>query len=442
MGNPHHWPAFAVNQTNHSAPSGWRHLFRLGVRQKVVLILLGTLLITLTASGWQALRAHQQDVVAEAQRHGSELARLIAQNLAFSVVGYDYHTIELLLNALVHNADIVYAKVQNARNNTMAEVGAMAPGNPAQLVFREDIRIGSETVGRLTVGLSTERITRTLEDRRAALIKRDTIAILFIALIEFIALSWFIIRPITAISRALEPAQGKDTPAIPVLSRDEIGGMATEFNRLRDELVRANIGLEQRIELANDQLRRINAELERMTITDPLTGLHNRRYFEKLMEQEVAMASRHADSSQSSIILVDIDGFKQLNDQHGHDVGDGVIREIARILQQRIRRTDALCRIGGDEFFVLCRQTDRQQVMQIAEDLRQSVARQPLVSGGCILPVTISLGAATIGGDRKPATVDELFRLADRALYRSKHEGRNRSTHALDLDGRGGNVSV
>ncbi len=420
--------------TGDSYPAGrWRRFLRLGVRQKIVLILLCTLLVTLTFSGLQALRAHQQDIVAEAQRHGSELTRLISQTLAFSVVGYDYHAVELLLNELINHQDIVYARVQNARGNIMAEVGKALESDPRHLRFEEAIRVGPETVGRLTVGVSTERITQTLAERRTALIGRDIATILIIALIEFLALSWFIIRPITAISRTLGAGDGRDGAAIPVLSRDEIGTMATEFNRLRDELVQANSGLESKIALANERLHRINAELERMTVTDPLTGLHNRRYFEKLMEQEVAISSRHTESAQSSIILVDIDAFKQLNDQYGHDVGDGIIRDVARILQHRIRRTDAICRIGGDEFFVLCRHTDKPQVMQIAEDLRQSIARQPLVSANCILPVTVSLGAATLSRDSGTGSVDDLFRRADRALYHSKRQGRNRATHFLDL---------
>ena len=99
---------------------------------------------------------------------------------------------------------------------------------------------------------------------------------------------------------------GSDIHTIPIRSNDEFGRMASEFNRLR-------AALETKVVLANQELQHANAELERLTITDPMTGLHNRRYFEKLMEQEVALAVRHHETG--SIILVDIDGFKPLNDR-------------------------------------------------------------------------------------------------------------------------------
>lgn len=409
------------------APSRWRQIFRLGIRQKIILILLGTLLVTLTASGWLALRAHQKDIIDETSRRGAELTHVIANNLAYSVVGYDYHTIELLLKELATHEDIVYVRVLSAKGNIMAEVSGARKSDRGLVMFHEDIRLGAETAGKLLLGLSTDRVTHTLDQRQAALVQREIVAILIIAVIEFLALSYFIIRPITVISRALgagASGDGGGIGAIPTHSNDELGLMASEFNRLR-------AALETKVSLANQELQRANAELERLAITDPLTGLHNRRYFEKLMEQEVALAMRHHVTG--SIILVDIDGFKQLNDRHGHGVGDTILREVGRILQNRIRRSDAVCRIGGDEFFILCRHTDNAQVTRLAEELRTAIARQPLAVGDRTLPVTVSLGAATLSGDPKVATPEEFFQCADRALYHSKQQGRNRVTHCSIL---------
>jgi len=404
----------------------------LGVRQKIVLILLFTLLVTLSAGGLLALRDHRQDVVAEARRHGTELVQLVAQTLAFSVVGYDYHAIELLLGKLADREDVVYARVTSARGNAMAEVGRLGDPDGQHLRFEKDIRVGSELVGRLTVVMSTDRITKTLAARRETLIWRDLGTILVIALIEFLALSWFIVRPITRISRALG-TRGGEAP-IPVVSGDEIGIMASEFNRLRANLIEANAKLADKVALADENLSRINEELRRLTLTDPLTGLNNRRFFEKLIEDEAAVLARHPERGPNSVILMDIDGFKQLNDRYGHDVGDEVIREIARILQHRVRRTDALCRIGGDEFFLLCRGADREQAMSIAEELRDSVASRPLAVSNRSIAATLSLGAATLAGDPATEGMDTLFRRADQALYESKRRGRNRATHALDVE--------
>lgn len=405
-------------------PSRWRRIFRLGIRQKVVLILLSTLLVTLTVSGWLTLRAHQQDIIDETNRRGAELTQVIANNLAYRVVGHDYHTIELLLKELVTREDIVYARVLSAKGNIMADVGEARKNDQGLVMFREDIRLGNEVVGKLLLGLSAERITRTLEQHQQTLVQREVIVILIISVIEFLALSYFIVRPITVISRSLGADPGSDMRTIPIRSNDEFGRMASEFNRLR-------AALETKVALANQELQHANAELERLTITDPLTGLHNRRYFETLMEQEVALAVRHHETG--SIILVDIDGFKQLNDRYGHDVGDAIIREVGQILQNRIRRTDALCRIGGEEFFILCRHTDSVQVTRLAEELCAAIARQPLAVVDQSVSVTVSLGAATLSGDLKIATQEEFFKCADRALYHSKQQGRNRATHCSTL---------
>ena len=104
-------------------PPRWRRIFRLGIRQKVLLILLSTLLVTLSASGWLTLRAHQKDIVDETSRRGAELTHIVANNLAYRVVANDYHTIELQLKELVTHEDIVYARVLSAKGNIMAEVG-------------------------------------------------------------------------------------------------------------------------------------------------------------------------------------------------------------------------------------------------------------------------------------------------------------------------------
>lgn len=129
-----------------------------------------------------------------------------------------------------------------------------------------------------------------------------------------------------------------------------------------------------------EELKLKNADLELLAITDPLTGLHNKRYFEKLMENEVERAVRQ--NNISSIVLIDLDHFKAVNEQYGHKTGDNVLREVARLLAQRTRRTDVLCRFGGDEFFVLCRQATMANAMAIADQMHEAVTREPLLIDG------------------------------------------------------------
>lgn len=427
---------------------GLRQVLRFGVRQKVLLTLLLTLLVTLSVSTLPTLYAQQEEILAETSRRGSEKARLLAQYLAYSVVAHDYHTMELLLGELAKGQDIVFAKVIGSKGNVMAEVGAAGLGGTAPVLFDEAIRFDDVIVGRLQVGMSTERILQGLEHQRSKSITRQMLAILIITMVELIALSYIIIRPITTMTQALgrrRPADGHMVAPIFIASKDEFGDVAQKFNELGTELNAALLKLQSKVDLADaelqevnarlmrqtEELTRVNTELQELTITDPLTGLHNRRHFEKLMETEVEVSIRSGDIN--SIVMLDVDSFKGINDQYGHDAGDLIICHVAKVIRARIRRTDVACRFGGDEFFILLRRASAENAVTIAESLRERVASQKLVIKGREVGVTLSIGVATTTAARPVRSAPEFFKNADLALYRSKESGRNRVTHWWSL---------
>ena len=146
--------------------------FRLGVRQKVLLVLLTVLLTALSVSGWLALREEKENLLKEVDQRGSYIGRFVAKSIAFSVVGYDYHTIQLLLDELTSSVEIDYAKVSNVRGNTMGESGIASWGtsveqasNEGLVMFTNDIKVDDETVGTLHLGLSTSHIVSRLENQ-------------------------------------------------------------------------------------------------------------------------------------------------------------------------------------------------------------------------------------------------------------------------------------
>ena len=370
-----------------------RHLLRFGIRQKVVLILLATLVVGLTASTWLALRSQTADILSETTRRGNEVSHFVARTLAYSVIAYDYHTIELLLRELASHDDVVYARVTSPKGNVMSEVGAGNAERPGITPFRQDIRLNSETVGQLQLGLSTDRIAATLEKQKQDSILRQLLVIFGVLVVELAALSYIIVRPLNIMSRAMrEEAQAGQgvAPNIPLATRDEFGEIATQFNALHARLNEARGKLQSRVEYANvelqhayeqlaaqtDELKRKNTDLELLAITDPLTGLYNKRYFEMLMENEVERSVRQ--SQICSIVLIDLDLFKSVNERYGHSTGDNILRQVARLLAQRVRKTDVLCRFGGDEFFLLCRQATMGNAMNVAEQLHEAVTREPL----------------------------------------------------------------
>lgn len=169
--------------------------------------------------------------------------------------------------------------------------------------------------------------------------------------------------------------------------------------------------------------RALQQELERQARTDSLTGISNRRYFMLRAEQELGRARRFAHTL--SMLMLDIDFFKAVNDSHGHAVGDLVLIKLAKIACDAIRDVDVLGRIGGEEFAILLPETDTQMAAQVAERLRQEIeaAGVPIEQGPAIR-FTVSIGGATLCDD--DAGIDALLKRADQALYQAKQTGRNR----------------
>ncbi len=162
-------------------------------------------------------------------------------------------------------------------------------------------------------------------------------------------------------------------------------------------------------------------EIYRMTIVDGLTGVHNKRFFLEFLDREMARCQRYGRPL--SLVMFDIDHFKNINDQHGHLTGDYVLKELARRMFNRIRREELLARYGGEEFAAVLPETGRAGALEFGEQLRQIVAREPFEFEGDKLPITISVGVATVEG--KPIDLQTFIKEADENLYRAKRNGRN-----------------
>lgn len=167
---------------------------------------------------------------------------------------------------------------------------------------------------------------------------------------------------------------------------------------------------------------RTEQRLTELATTDSLTGLVNRIRLSEVFERERAHSLRNR--TPLSLVFLDIDHFKQINDRFGHEAGDQALRHFAALLGQRLRASDLFCRLGGEEFAVLLPATDRQQAVQIAEVLRERLAGNPLPVDGQALHITLSAGVATLGEDGE--SLHSLMQAADRRTYAAKRSGRNR----------------
>lgn len=194
--------------------------------------------------------------------------------------------------------------------------------------------------------------------------------------------------------------------------------ISLENVNIYQELDDMNKNLEQKVMTRTEELNEKNRELEILSTTDQLTGLYNRRYIDKTIQEEIDRSQRY--NAPLSLIMLDVDHFKQVNDTQGHDVGDEVLVAIATLLTEKTRITDTVGRWGGEEFLVLVPQTNAQVCTLLAEKLREAMAKHLHHRAG---QVTASFGVAEFeaGG-----SVNSLIKHADQALYEAKNSGRNR----------------
>ena len=169
------------------------------------------------------------------------------------------------------------------------------------------------------------------------------------------------------------------------------------------------------------QLAELSRQMYADARTDPLTGLINRRAMEEILELENFRAVRSGRSF--SVMLADLDHFKEINDSYGHETGDAVLVETARRLRRCLRQQDMVARWGGEEFLILLPETDATAAQVVAEKIRRQIAARPVEVGTSSIPLTMSLGVDTV---HFPQPREDYLRRADRNLYRAKNAGRNR----------------
>jgi diguanylate cyclase (GGDEF)-like protein len=206
--------------------------------------------------------------------------------------------------------------------------------------------------------------------------------------------------------------------------------VAIENADLYRRLSAMNLSLERKVEertaelsAANERLSALNGELKEMSITDALTKVYNRRHFTERLRHEIKRVDRYGPTV--SLLMIDIDLFKKVNDTWGHQAGDAVLSGVAGLIKSRLRETDLIARYGGEEFCLLATGTDRAGAQVLAERVRTLVQNAVFEHGGQAIAVTVSIGVSTW----EPSLRDdqeELVRRADAALYRAKEQGRNR----------------
>ena len=279
--------------------------------------------------------------------------------------------------------------------------------------------------GRVAVTVPSAQAFASLRESRTGLIATGAAAAFMIVILNFVG-ARALMRPILLLSEGAKRVAGGDLDIyLPVRGHDEIADLTRAFNDMAHRIREGRQSLESaRDELAqvNAGLRDANRTLETLAITDGLTSLYNHRHFQETFESELRRCEQLGRVL--SLLLIDIDHFKQYNDRFGHPEGDAALRRVAAAVTKGIRASDMAFRYGGEELAVLLPACPKAQAVEVAEKLRAAIRGHTPRPGRFGGPLTVSIGVSAFPEDGRTGTV--LMERADAALYAAKADGRDR----------------
>ena len=305
------------------------------------------------------------------------------------------------------------ALLEGREQEVLFEARDVSNGMPLVAAFvRRGLEVASDEQG-LMLGLAQPLADVLQEARRPRAEILAIVGVLSVGcIVVAVLLAGAVTRPINAINLAAgQFAQGQTEAKLPLARTDEIGDLARSFQRMQDQISQQMVTLRDNRE-----------ELEHMAQHDPLTSLPNRRMLQERLDQAIARARRNHEHV--TLLFVDLDRFKDINDRLGHDAGDYVLRVVARRMQAVLREIDTLARIGGDEFIVLldAPSPGPEGIVTVADKIIEQ-AGTDIPYGMQVLNVGASIGISQYPQDGHTAT--DLIAVADRAMYQAKAEGRN-----------------
>lgn len=382
---------------------------QLGVKQLFVLIpatiFVGTLALFGTLSDNRRVLIEEFDV----RLHGVLETGAVA--LGVPLAGNDGESVAAIINELGRNSDVVCVSATGLDQRNW-RVGR-SPCGDGLVYLATPIRRGDKPVGDLELWYSLARVEAELNQR----IGREILLIAFVCLAvagaAFGVQTFFVRRPLVRFLDAIRASQEDgELRKVDWSSSDELGTVVAAYNEITTAFAERS-----------EEHRRNARELWHLANHDALTGMSNRRFFMGRAEEELAYALRQGEPL--SLLMIDIDHFKRINDTHGHECGDEVLRRLAAIFAVELRTEDVCARLGGEEFAILLRHTALARATEIAERIRAQVELAAIQLGEREVRATISIGVADalIGGDR---SMTRALSAADRALYRAKNGGRNR----------------
>ncbi len=439
------------------------------MQSKSVLILALIVIGVTTAGGW----LYFQSVRTWARRCDREYAGRIAH--ALSVIARDdladrrSARLQRLVEDFAHNGDVRFLVLLDDEGRVTASTAPAGTAKrwsplaalPATLrsvrqvddnvltlaqpiVLPDEATGGDKLIGAIRLVLDTSSTTSSLVKVRRRIWTIAAAIVLCAIPLGYLLVWRALVQPVRRLVRVARRLADQDfATRAGRRSNDEIGeleaamdNMATRISAMRDILLGAKKRLERQVARRTAQLRVANTrlheemsqkeqlleKLEVMVGTDPLTGLANRRYFSETLDRTYCQAVRY--QFDLTCCMCDLDGYKQLNDSLGHQFGDEILETVANIIRGTLRGGDIAARYGGDEIVLLLPHTSVDRAFAVCERIRREMAERTAAHEGLKHPVTISIGMASLYGNR-PGSADALVAMADKALYVAKERGKD-----------------
>ncbi len=411
-----------------------------GLSTKLIGYVMVGVLITSAAIGVVRVQNERGPLGEMIDKAGQSVANATASGAASLVAGYDYGNLEILAQNVAQQNNVIRVVIRNQSGRAMAEAGQTDAGSDRNFKrFDSPILFDGQAIGATSVDISTDTMENALNALYWRVLVEQIAFGTVLGLIVYLFTSFGIVSPIHKLTTAMEETvkQGDSfiVRDLEVKSRDEIGRLVSVFNMLNKSLADYHRQLQGKIDFANEELREKNIqlggrtrELEHaldllgaMATTDWLTELPNRRKFDETLSRMFHQSERFSEDI--TLVLFDIDLFKQVNDTHGHGAGDEVLRDIGTLLRLHVRKSDLPARLGGDEFGIVLYHTNIEQATMFVEIFTESVRSHPFNYDGFRISITLSVGVAQYTESMKAP--QELYFAADKALYQAKNAGRN-----------------
>ena len=419
----------------------------MGIRGQLTLLVPGIVALALAAGTFLELRREQRESIEDFRLRNEKVLQSIGVTVAVNIAQNDMSGLDTLIaqfSESMHSRDLtslavlddqgrILAHSEPERFNTIATDAFSQAATQVDGVTweRQDnvFRISAPAIsgirwGTVTATYSLDGLSAQLERTRMRLGITSLVLFLILGAILFFGLDRLVVRPVRTLQQAVRRmGEGHLATRVPQLRGSELGELTNTINRMASALQHERENLERSVAERTKELQDANARLERLAVTDGLTGVFNHRRFQEQLMAEIIRSERH--KRPMGVLMVDVDFFKKVNDTMGHPAGDELLRRLAEVLGADLRATDMIARYGGEEFAVLLPETTKSEAMQVAERMRIAVETR-INDGATAWPtsVTVSIGVGTFPEDGKNG--EQVLVAADQAMYVAKRQGRNR----------------